>query len=144
MDQLAAACEAGDYAACDSLSRVVEAKRASLERQAPPSFGATVAAASARLDANRGWIPQQQQPSWGEAATTLASVASEAAYSAEVSADMTAACDQGIEVACENLSREEEAKLAWLAKLDAPTWGKAATAVSAIAFEKSRPTFESS
>jgi hypothetical protein len=144
MDQLAAACEAGDYAACDNLSRVVEAKRASLERQAPPSFGTTVAAASARLDANRGWIPQQQQPSWGEAATTLASVASEAAYSAEVSADMTAACDQGIEVACDNLSREEEAKLAWLAKLDAPTWGKAATAVSAIAFEKSRPTFESS
>jgi len=49
---------------------------------------------------------------------------------------VTAACYSGDEVACDNLSAEQEAKLAWLAKLDAPTWGAAAAAVSVIADEK--------
>merc|ERR1719352_1547727 len=38
--------------------------------------------------------------------------------------ELTAACDQGDEVACDNLSREEEAKQKWLASLDTPSWGK--------------------
>merc|ERR1719482_1897964 len=46
---------------------------------------------------------------------------------------MTEACDEGDVVACDNLSNEEEAKRAWLANLDAPTWGAAAAAVSAVA-----------
>merc|ERR1719247_2619420 len=36
---------------------------------------------------------------------------------------MTAACDAGDAVACDELSREEEAKRAWLARLEVPTWG---------------------
>jgi hypothetical protein len=48
---------------------------------------------------------------------------------------MTAACEAGDNVACDNLSLEEEAKRAWLLKLDAPTWGAAAAAVSAVASE---------
>jgi hypothetical protein len=38
-------------------------------------------------------------------------------------------------VACASFSREEEAKKAWLAKLDVLTWGAAAAAVSAVATE---------
>ena len=32
-------------------------------------------------------------------------------------------CESGDERACDVLSREEEAKRAWLAKLDLPSWG---------------------
>lgn len=49
--------------------------------------------------------------SWGEAATTLASAASEAAMREEVTDDMSAACGAGDEVACDSLSREEERSL---------------------------------
>merc|ERR1719482_1621539 len=72
-------------------------------------------------------------PTWGKAAATVASAAAEAAQMAE----MTAACDEGDEVAFDNLSREEEAKRAWLSKMDVPTWGAAAAAVSAVASEAS-------
>ena len=33
------------------------------------------------------------------------------------------ACVSGDDTACDTLSREEEAKRAWLARLDVPTWG---------------------
>ena len=48
-------------------------------------------------------------------------------------ASLTADCDSGVEVACEELSHEEQAKVAWLAKLDVPSWGAAAMAVSHVA-----------
>merc|ERR1719487_2449073 len=89
---MAAACDAGDAVACDNLSREAEAKKA--------------------------WLARLNMPSWGAAATALASGASEAAQMAE----MTAACDAGDMVACDNLSREEEAKRAWLAKQSVPSW----------------------
>merc|ERR1719199_2417684 len=88
---MTAACDEGDEVACDSLSREEEAKRA--------------------------WLAKQDVPTWGKAATAFANASSEAAQMAE----MTAACDEGDEVACDNLSREEEAKRAWLAKQDVPT-----------------------
>merc|ERR1719506_3618258 len=92
-------------AACDNLSHEEEAKRA--------------------------WLAKLNVPTWGAAATTLASGASEAAQMAE----MSAACDAGDKVACDNLSREEEAKRAWLAKLDVPSWGAAATTLATGAQE---------
>ena len=46
-------------------------------------------------------------------------------------AQMAADCEAGNDVACEEFSREEEAKRAWLAKLDVPTWGKAAAQMAA-------------
>ena len=48
-------------------------------------------------------------------------------------AAMTADFDSGVEVACEELSNEDQAKVAWLAKLDVPSWGAAAAAVSQVA-----------
>ena len=36
-------------------------------------------------------------------------------------AAMEDACDQGVTEACDGLSREEEAKRAWLAKMDKPS-----------------------
>merc|ERR1719506_2079241 len=98
-------------AACDNLSHEEEAKRA--------------------------WLAKLNVPTWGAAATTLASGASEAAQMAE----MTASCDAGDKVACDNLSCEEEAKRAWLSKLDVPTWGAAAAAVSAVATEVTDPQY---
>merc|ERR1719506_2497701 len=90
-------------AACDNLSHEEEAKRA--------------------------WLAKLNVPTWGAAATTLASGASEAAQMAE----MSASCDAGDKVACDNLSREEEAKRAWLSKLDVPTWGAAAATLASTA-----------
>merc|ERR1719482_1474030 len=79
--------------------------------------------------AKKAWLAKLDAPTWGSAATALARVASEVAQMAEMAAD----CDAGDEVACDELSREEEAKRAWLAKLDVPTWGAAAAAVSEAA-----------
>merc|ERR1719482_1135842 len=86
--------------------------------------------------AKRAWLAKLDAPTWGAAATDLAHVASEAARMEE----MEEACYEGDDVACDSLSREEEAKRAWLAKLDAPTWGAAAAAVSAVATQVTEMT----
>merc|ERR1719409_1048638 len=95
--------------------------------------------------AKNAWMAEQEAPrrlakldaaTWEKAASALASTAAEAAQVA----GMTAACDAGDNVACNNLSREEEAKKAWLTKLDVPTWGAAAEAVSAVATEMTQPS----
>ena len=78
------------------------AKRAWLARLDAPVRGNNEEAAK------RAWLAKLDAPAWGQAAAALAGVASEAAKIA----DMTAACDQGDDVACDNLSREEEAKRA--------------------------------
>ena len=44
-------------------------------------------------------------------------------------------CDEGDDAACEALSREEEAKLAWLAKADAPTLDEACDTGDGVACE---------
>merc|ERR1719486_1414128 len=129
MAELTAACGAGDEVACDNLSREEEAKRAWLAKLDVPTWGNT--AKMSEEQAKKAWLAKQDFPTWGKAATALASAASEAARMAEMTAD----CDAGDEVACDNLSREEEAKRAWLAKLDAPAWGAAATALSSAASE---------
>ena len=51
-------------------------------------------------EAKRAWLAKLDVPSWGAAATALASGASEAAQMAE----MTAACASGDAVACDTLS----------------------------------------
>jgi hypothetical protein len=48
-------------------------------------------------------------------------------------ATQDAACDAGDQVACDNLSREEEAKRAWLARQGTPSWKVAALSLSATA-----------
>merc|ERR1719473_711844 len=135
---MAAACDDGDTVACDSLSREDEAKRAWLARQDVPTWVAPAAVSpvasevsaastqSAADIAKQAWLAKQDTPSWGAAATTLASAASEAAQ-------MAAACDDGDTVACDSLSREDEAKKAWLERQDVPTWGAAATTLAANA-----------
>jgi hypothetical protein len=90
MAEMSAACDAGDKVACDNLSREEEAKRA--------------------------WLAKQSTPPWGVAATAHASGASEAPPMAETQA----ACSAGDMAACDSLSREEEAKRAWLAKQVVP------------------------
>merc|ERR1719460_551373 len=108
-----------------------EAKRDWLERLDTTSRSNSV---KMRLDqAKMAWLAELDARSWDKAATAFASVTSEAAQMAEMTAD----CYQGDMVACDNLSREQEAKRAWLAKLDVPTWGAAAAAVSAVALEVS-------
>ena len=86
-------------------------------------------ARSSEEEAKKAWLAKLDAPKWGKAAVALTGIASEAVQLAE----MAVACHEGDEVACNNLSREEEAKRAWLTKLDAPTWGAAAAAVSAVA-----------
>jgi hypothetical protein len=86
--------------------------------------------------AKRAWLAKLDAPTWGAAATDLANVASEAARMEEMAED----CYKGDDVACDSLSREEEAKRAWLARLDAPTWGAAAAAVSAVATQVTEMT----
>jgi hypothetical protein len=130
MAQMEEACYTGDDVACDELSREEEAKRAwlaKLDSHWQPAWGPN--AKLSEEAAKRKWLASLDAPSWGKAATTLANIAAEAAHMQM----MEVACDEGDDVACDELSREEEAKRKWLASLDVPTWGAAAAAVSAVA-----------
>eukprot|EP00967_Tisochrysis_lutea_P159216 scaffold329211_cov70-Tisochrysis_lutea.AAC.1 len=73
---------------------------------------------SAEEIAKQKWLARLDAPTWRQAATTMANVANEAADIAALTDD----CNSGIDEACELLSREEEAKRRWLARLDVPTW----------------------
>merc|ERR1719473_847351 len=144
-----ASCDAGDEVACDELSREDEAKRAWLAKLDVPTWGAAAAAVSAvateltqpqsEEEAKKAWLATLDAPTWGKAAAALASTAADAAELA----GMTAACDAGDEAACDSLTGEEEAKRAWLGKLDVPTWGAAAAAVSSVASEVSAGSTQS-
>ena len=106
------------------------------ERGLPPAPPAPVADASAARSAPQAWLSRLDAPEWGKAATALTRVAAwEVAGSAAAVAELAEACGSGDAAACDTLSREEEAKAAWLAKLDAPTWAAATAAVSAVASE---------
>jgi hypothetical protein len=98
---------------------------------AAASYSAPAAAALSEDAAKAAWLARLDAPKWGQAATAMAMVA---AAASQVQA-MTEACESGVQEACDGLSREDEAKRAWLAKLDAPTWGAAAAAVTAVASE---------
>eukprot|EP00966_Prymnesium_polylepis_P024327 560258-Prymnesium_polylepis.1 len=106
------------------------AKRAWLPRlDDPPPLGAGVSLAAMEEEkARAAWLAKLDAPSWGQAAEAMATVAAEAA----AVSDLTERCDGGEAEACDLLSSEDEAKRAWLSKLDAPTWGATAAAVSAV------------
>jgi len=70
--------------------------------------------------AKQKWLAKLDQPVWGQAAAAVISVVAEA----NKMADLTEDCNAGDEAACDMLSKEDEAKKAWLAKLDVPSWGK--------------------
>ena len=134
------ACEKEVEEACDGLSREEEAKRAYLARLDAPTWGAVAAAVSEvaaatgpaggdNNAAKAAWLAKLDAPTWGKASAALINIAGQAGASAAQEAD----CDRGVEVACDGMSREEEAKRAYLAKLDAPTWGAVTAAVAAVA-----------
>ncbi|EOD11060.1 hypothetical protein EMIHUDRAFT_452477, partial [Emiliania huxleyi CCMP1516] len=92
--------------------------------------------------AKAAWLARTaaDAPSWGPKGGTPASTTmSEVAGQASALLALTEDCDSGVEAACDTLSREEEAKRAWLASLDVPAWGAAAAAVSAVASQVSAP-----
>ena len=76
-----------------------------------------------------GAIPPQEQDRYAHAATALTEVAVEAAKLA----DLQLACEAGEGEACLMLDEEDEAKKAWLKKLDERAWNAAAAAVSQVA-----------
>jgi len=80
-------------------------------------------------EAKAAWLARVDQTTWGKAASAISEVAADAAQFAA----LTKQCDAGKEVACDALSKEDEAKKAWLAKIDVPAWGKAATVVTELA-----------
>ena len=154
--ELEEACGSGDGLACDTLAREEEAKRAWLARlDAPwgPKQEAVLEEAcisgddvacdmmTRENDAKRAWLKQLNAPQSGlEDAFVNAVLARHAAagdkrgewspQDEEALARMVAeACISGDDEACNTLSRENEAKRAWLARLDAPTWGPKQEAV---------------
>ena len=129
---LAEACGSGDDVACATLTREEASKRAWLERLDAPTWAKTASpaplAALSEAEAKAAWLANA--PSWGKAATALSSVWQ--AEATEVAA-LTDACGSGDEAACDTLTREEEAKRAWLSRLDTPNWGRAPEAAELAA-----------
>merc|ERR1719291_1477155 len=85
--------------------------------------------AEAEAEAKKRWLSRLDAPTWGRAASVVGAAAAEAAQMAK----LTEKCEEGDDEACDTLSKEEEAKKRWLARLDAPTWGKAAAALASVA-----------
>ena len=150
--ELAEQCAQQVDEACEQLSSEEDAKRAWLERLDAPTWGAVAAAVTevamasqvskskdaaespASEDAAKAaWLAKLDAPAWGKASSALVDIASDAA----VETYWSEKCDEGEDEACEQLSAEEDAKRAWLAKLDASTWGAVNAAVTAVASEVS-------
>ena len=96
---------------------------------AAPTFEPEVAVSEDA--AKQAWLERVEAPAWGQAAEAL----TEAAVEATTIADLSDKCDSGDHAACDNLLSEQEAKAAWLAKLDVPSWGQAAAKLSEAAVE---------
>jgi len=79
--------------------------------------------------AKAAWLARLDAPTWGKVAVAMSAIAAEA----EAVQELEASCNTGVEEACDTLSPEEEAKRAWLAKQDVPTWGAAAVAAKSMA-----------
>ena len=111
-----AAAPAAPPAAAAPATTEEEAKAAWLARVAAdaPSWGASAGAAPAMTEeaAKAAWLARLDAPSWGQASTTMSEVAGQASALLALTED----CDSGVEAACDTLSREEEAKRAWLAR----------------------------
>lgn len=132
---LANKCESGNTAACVELSKEEEAKRRWLASIDVPTWGMIAkaaeqasAAAAAEASAKEAWLAKLDTPTWGKAAAAVMSVASEAAMMQA----LTDECASGVTTACDSLATEDAAKKAWLAKLDVPSWGAAAKAMSHV------------
>jgi len=129
-------CQRGITVACEDLSREETAKRAWLARQAAPAWGAAAKAVSALTEtatmkpseeaAKQAYLAKLDAPTWGQAAKVVSSVVADASQMQV----MEEQCNQGVHKACDELSKEDEAKRAWLAKLDVPAWGKISASVS--------------
>lgn len=94
-----------------------EAKAAWLAKLDVPKWGKIT-----EEEAKKKWLAKLEAdaPVWGAAASAMITVAAEATKMAELTED----CDSGVSEACELLSKEDEAKIAWLKKLEVPSWGK--------------------
>lgn len=91
-----------------------DAKKAWLSKIETPAWGKI-----SEEEAKAQWLAKLDTPVWGQAAAAMISVVAEA----NKMADLTEGCDAGDAAACDALSQEDEAKKAWLAKLDVPSWG---------------------
>ena len=108
------ACVDGIDDACDMLSKEAVAKAAWLAKLDVPAWGNSAKMTEAAAKAK--WLASIDiEPSWltGRSAVPPA----------EVMQVMEDDCLAGVDVACDMLQKEAEAKAAWLAKLDVPTWG---------------------
>lgn len=143
-------CNAGDFKACDNVSKEEEAKKVWLAKLDVPLWGEAAEAMEAMAtveqveivsepnaseekktklvglakiseeDAKKAWLAKLDAPVWGQAATVMTSIVTEANKIAELTEEVEA----GDSAAANMLAKENEAKKAWLAKLDVPSWGK--------------------
>ena len=137
LNRLAAECEAGDDEACIDLETEETAKRAWLSKLDVPAWGAAAAAVTSVAsgvktsedEAKKAWLAKLDTPVWKTATTAMQDVAAQANQIAQMEED----CMAGRDTACDNLSKEEEAKRTWLKKLDHVEWNNAAQAVAQVA-----------
>jgi len=129
-------CDAGDSEACGTLSKEEEAKKKWLAKIDVPSWGkaaaamkeigedevASVSSSMSEEEAKKAWLAKLDKPVWGQAAAAMTSIVAEAHYVAGLTEDANEEASEG--AAAKALAKENEAKRAWLAKLDVPSWGK--------------------
>jgi hypothetical protein len=133
----------GYYEWGEMLSREAEAKFWWLAMLDVPSWGKVastisettdnvlaeeVASKRSEEDAKKRWLAKFDAPTWGKAKA----VVNEAADEAERLATLETHCTSGYDAACEELSREDEAKKVWLSKFDVKGWDSAARVVSTV------------
>merc|ERR1719453_1787680 len=92
-----------------------EAKAAWLAKLDTPSWGKM-----SEEQAKKKWLAKLDAPVWGQAAKAMTTLVAEA----NKIADLTKESEEGDSTALAALTQENEAKRAWLAKLDVPSWGK--------------------
>jgi len=141
--ELEAQCETGDEEACEELSQEDEAKKQWLSRVDVPALDSAAkaiaqvsAVASAREsrsqeedEAKKAWLKRLDAPTWDEAAEVVKAVASDATEIAQLDEE----CATGDDEACDELSREDDAKISWIAQLDEQDWSAVATSVTQAA-----------
>ena len=129
---------AGRDTACDNLSKEEEAKRAWLKKLDHVEWNNAAQAVAqvasfpdslSEQDAKAAWLAKLDAPTWGAAAAALTSAVSEAASIRKLEAD----CAAKVDVACDSLFQEDEAKRAWLSKMDVPAVSAAAATVTEVA-----------
>lgn len=86
-------------------------------------------------EAKKQWLAKLDAPEWGKAAQAVNEAATKASQMAKLEDD----CSAGVDTACDVLSKEEQAKRKWLAKLDQPTWKRVRDTVSGAAAAAQNP-----